>query len=149
MKPKNGFSLLEVLVASVIVIVLTATGVASYANVSRKSRDARRTSDLEQVRAALEMYRSDNGFYPATGNGAWTNISSLGAGVLVNTYMQAVPADPRDTTNFYRYIATNRSGANYYGYCLSVRLETASTTVNNCLPQNLPNTNYNYGLRNP
>ncbi len=150
MKQQSGFTLLEVLVAAVIVIVLTAVGVTSYSAVTQKSRDARRTSDLEQVRSALEMYRSDNGYYPNAGNGNWTNISSLSAGGLVPSFMQSIPADPRDTTNYYQYKATNVSGGNYYGYCLTAKFETLSVATNNCSPTTtLPNSNYNYGLRNP
>lgn len=148
MKKNKGFTLIEVLVAAVIVIVLASVGVSSYVNISRKSRDARRISDFEQIRAALEMYRSDNGYYPNTGAGNWTAMSNLSA-VLVSNYVQAIPADPRDVTNVYQYRATNASGGQYYGYCLASRFEAASGTVNNCTPVALPNSNYNYGLRHP
>jgi general secretion pathway protein G len=147
MKKKSGFTLLEVLVAAVIVIVLTAAGVTSYTNVSRKSRDARRSSDFEQIRSALEMYRSDNGYYPNIAGGSWTNMSNL-TGVLVPAYIQRIPADPRDIINYYQYRATNQSGGNYYGYCLALRFESA-TGGNNCDTVSLPNENYNYGLRHP
>mgnify|MGYP000983379818 CR=1 FL=1 len=61
---KNGFSLIELLVVATIIIVLTTIGVISYRAASIKSRDSKRKADLETVRQALVLYRSDEGSYP-------------------------------------------------------------------------------------
>ncbi len=85
----NGFTLIEVLVATTIVALLTAIGVVSYSSANRSSRDAKRLSDAEQIRAALEMYRADEGHYP---------ISITFGGVLSsggNVYMSPIPSDPK------------------------------------------------------
>lgn len=147
MKRMRGFTLLEVLVATVIIILLTTVGVASYANISKRSRDARRSSDIEQLRSALEMYRSDFGNYPNVGGGSWVSVSNLN-GVLVPTYIQRIPSDPRGITYPYQYRATNQNGGRYYGYCLALRFESQSGE-NNCGSITLPNSDYNYGLRHP
>lgn len=61
-----GFTLIELMVSISIVAVLMAIGVVSYTQANRSARNARRASDMEQVRAALELYRNENPSYPAT-----------------------------------------------------------------------------------
>ena len=139
-----GFSLLEILVTTGIILVLTSIGVASFASANKRSRDARRTSDIQQLRSALEMYRSDNGYYPPI-NPTFGTIAALGA-VLVPTYMSVLPSDPKQGQQYY-YQATNLSGALYYGYCVCGEYEakdeddtgTCATLPASCT----------YGERNP
>lgn len=59
-----GFTLIELLVAATIIILLTTIGVVSYQTAARNSRNAKRKADLETVRQAMIMYRSENGVYP-------------------------------------------------------------------------------------
>ena len=69
LKQKNlGFTLIELLVVSTIIIVLATIGVVSYRNASMNSRNAKRKPDLEVVRQAMIMYRSEEGSYPSAAN---------------------------------------------------------------------------------
>ncbi len=145
MKSKKGFTLIEVLVAATIIAILTAIGIVSYTSINRRSRDTRRKSDLEQLRSALEIYRTDNGFYPSTGNGSWAAASDLST-LLVSNYLPAIPTDPQSTTSVYRYRALELTGANYYGYCLSTLLESENPK-DSCTPDTV--NSHNYGLKNP
>lgn len=61
---KRGFTLIEILVASTIIIVVSAIGLVSYAGAQVGARDATRKQDLENVRTVLLLYRTENGFYP-------------------------------------------------------------------------------------
>lgn len=90
-----------------IIAVLTAIGVVSYASANRSSRDAKRKSDLEQIRAALEMYRADCGVYPGSVSFG-SSLTGSCTGTTV-TYMQQVPQDPKGN---YRYSQLD-SGARY------------------------------------
>lgn len=90
-KKTPAFTLIEVLVATTIIAVLTAIGVVSYTSASRNSRDAKRLADVEQIRAALEMYRADVGDYPASITFTFGETLSSGD----NTYMSPIPVDPR------------------------------------------------------
>lgn len=67
-KSATGFTLIEILVVCTIISLLVAGGVASYAQFGKQSRDARRKADIEQIRAALELYRSNSATssYPLT-----------------------------------------------------------------------------------
>jgi prepilin-type N-terminal cleavage/methylation domain-containing protein len=60
-----GFTLIELLVVVAIIVLLTTIGVVSYAQTNKKARDGKRKADLEQIRSALVLYRTDNGDYPA------------------------------------------------------------------------------------
>ena len=145
-KTARGFTLIELLITVSIIAILIAIGIASYATVNKKSRDTKRKSDIEQIRSALEMYRAQNGKYPAAGCAASTcpfvDVSALSTD-LVSTYLSAIPSDPQKNA-FYEYQPTGYSGGSYYGYCLSAELE-AEIPTNTCTPD----TNQNYGVKNP
>lgn len=139
---KKGFTLVELLISVSIIAILVAIGVASYATINKQSRDTKRTSDIEQIRSALEMYRADNGAYPPLGSGNWIAASGLDA-TLVPTYLPQIPADPKSSQS-YLYLSTNVSGGNYYGYCISAVTE-AQNPADTCPPA----TGYSYGVKNP
>ena len=142
-----GFTLLEVLVSATIIAVLTAIGIVSYSSVNKRSRDVKRKSDLEQIRSALEMYRSDNAsVYPSSGAGAWTDAANLQAS-LVSTYMPAIPADP-DSTKHYYYRAVSTAGA-YSSYCVCSDLETITSGSQSTCTVSLTGTPCDYALKNP
>jgi len=147
---RKGFTLIEILIAVSIIAILTAIGIVSYASVNRRARDAKRFGDLEQIRSALEMYRSDNGYYPAVNTGSFGGVSALDAPLNTSGgYIQALPTDPQPTKHSYFYEANNSTSGKYYGYCLCSFLETQSTVTSTCgggvtLPADCL-----YGVRNP
>ena len=146
---RYGFTLIELLVAATVMAVLTATGVVAFTNINRRSRDSKRVSDIEQLRSALEMYRSDMGYYPAVSAGTFGNASLLNA-TLVNTYMPKIPSDPKTTSGFnYYYQARNLVGANYYGYCLCAMQESLAAPSNDCSGVSLDPDTCNYAMPNP
>lgn len=134
---KKGFTLIEILVTVVIIGVLTAVAIVSYTSINRRSRDVKRKADIEQVRQALEMYRSDNGTYPVVSG--FSDMSGL-ATFLVPDYLPTIPTDPQTT---YTY----QVKVNAYTYCICSHLETLTATDNTCV-DSLP-TDCNYGRHNP
>jgi len=114
-----GFTLIELLVAATIAIILTTIGIVSYQSAMRKSRDGKRRADLEQIRAALEMYRSDCGSYPASISFGGSLVGGETA-CSGNTYMQQVPQDPKYSTYQYSYVNSDDS------YVLCAYLEGGS-----------------------
>ena len=133
MEKNRGFTLIEVLVAATIIAVLTSIGIVSYQAANRRARDAKRKSDLEQVRAALEMYKSDHsGSYPA---GSCVNISSLG----LSNYLSSDINPPKSGEAYYYKVVG-------YGYCVSAQFE-GSTAGSSCSSGDLCGNNL--GLKSP
>lgn len=134
----RGFTLIELLVVATIILVLSSMGLVSYQAAQKKGRDSKRKSDLEQVRAALEMYRSDYGHYPIANN--WTDMINELNNEDEN-YLSSIPADPKG----YSYYYNSSDGYTYY---LCAYLETGGTDDcgNYCGPA--PG-NCNYRVTNP
>ncbi|MFA5770471.1 MAG: type II secretion system protein GspG [Patescibacteria group bacterium] len=112
---KKSFTLIEILVVVTIIVLLTATAVVTYTAFLKQSRDAKRKADLEQVRAAVEMYRSNNNTYPV---GSWSNLSVLTSGTV---YIQSVPTDPKNSTYIYYY------NGSLSDYTLAAQFENTSS----------------------
>lgn len=94
---KNGFTFIELLVVVTIIALLTGIGAVSYSVFLKQSRDAIRKADLDQIRAALEMYRSNNSEYPAfTGN-----CSESGFTTTMSEYLSSIPSDPKTDYHYY------------------------------------------------
>ncbi|MFS8159121.1 MAG: type II secretion system protein [Candidatus Roizmanbacteria bacterium] len=105
LKQKKGFTLIEILVVATIISLLAIGAAVSYQGLGAGSRDARRKSDVEQVRAAIELFRNSNtvGSYP---DSAELSISCASSGGVIdgsNTYLSKIPLDPRCTTYTYSY----------------------------------------------
>lgn len=146
---RSGFTLIEVLVAATIIAVLVAIGMVSYSSVNKRSRDAKRRGDLEQMRSALELYRSENGYYPAVNTLGWDTAANLST-ELVPSFMPSIPSDPKSPDIRYSYKPTTPGSGNYYGYCLSAKLETISVTTSTCTGSETDSVNeHNYGSKNP
>ncbi len=107
MKQKRnlGFTFIELMVAVAIVAILTAAGAVSFRATSQKARDAKRKADLEQIRSALELCRSDSGAYPL----------AIDSGVVCeqNTYLSPLPKDPKAGTAGFAYSYTYTSATEY------------------------------------
>lgn len=79
---KKGFTLVEILVSISIVSILAVIGISVFNAAQKNNRDQARMRDLQAIKQALELYRSDNHIYPDTQND------------LVDKYLSAWPADP-------------------------------------------------------
>ena len=107
-KNRNGFTFVELLVVTTIIILLSSIAVVSYQSANKKSRDNKRKSDLEQIRTALEMYRSDQGGYP-------TALS-----ILTPNFLQQIPTDPKGYSYYY-----SRPTATTYNLCAYLESDTS------------------------
>lgn len=139
-----GFTLIEILVVISIMAIIITIAIVSYTTVNKQSRDSKRKSDVEQLRSALEMYRSDIGYYPSVGSESWTNASNL---PLVPTYLSIIPSDPKSSQSYYYTVTPPASGGNYYTYCLCAQLELAPASTLTCAVA-APLT-CNYVVKNP
>ncbi len=98
---KKAFTFIELLVSVAIVAVLVGGAAASYSLLNRNARNNRRKADIENIRAALEMYRSNEGLYPFTNH----------LGDLSPTYISPLPTDPKTGLTYSDY--TSADGSTY------------------------------------
>lgn len=105
----SGFTLQELLVVMGILILLMALGVIAYRAQVSKGYDARRKTDIYQVRVAVEEYEKDHDCYPAT-------IGACGPGetTLLSPYIEYVPCDPETPNPTYTYFAEPDSCPSWY-----------------------------------
>jgi general secretion pathway protein G len=110
MVKRRGFTLIELLVTIAIISVLSGIGLAAFIGAQKKARDGRRQADLEQIRSALELYRSNegNGLYPGS------------LGLLTADYLSPLSTDPK-SGDFYNsgYGGTNCGAGGCPGYTLT------------------------------
>ncbi len=125
-KNSKAFTLLELLVVIAIISLLVAGAAVSYSQFVKQARDAKRKADLDNIRAALEQYRSVNDVYPTS---AAAPGLPFGSGPLndqkspANTYMGLVPQDPKSSTaNYYYYFPLGGTD-----YTLATHLEGTSS----------------------
>ncbi len=108
----RGFTIVEIAVVGGIVFILLGAVILLRQSAAAQARDARRVSDIHQIRSSIERYFHDYDRYP-DGDGLVLGAGSarcLDEDGFVNacdgdgtTYLSAVPADPGDGQ--YRYTA--------------------------------------------
>ena len=113
----EGFTLIELLLVIVIIGIMATVGVVNYVGVRERARDAQRKADLQQLRAALELYRADQGSYPPSLPSCDLPLTASGS-----TYMQKIPCDPESSSG-YSYIS---SDALLLSYALVACLENGN-----------------------
>lgn len=112
---RSGFTMIELLVVSTIIIVITAIGLVSYTQVNQNARNGKRRADLENVRQALVLYRTDTGEYPDT-NSFDDMMTDIAA------YMSGTVSDPKNETPYvYSYTSDGAT------FSLCANLEPSQT----------------------
>lgn len=84
-RPRNarGFTLIEVLIVMVIIVILAATGMALYTNSVTRAKESVLKQDLYEMRDAINRYYADKNRYPQT-------LQAL----VEDKYIRAIPVDP-------------------------------------------------------
>jgi general secretion pathway protein G len=115
-----------------IIALLSTLSVVALNSARVKSRDARRLSDIKQLRTALEMYFDANLTYPQHNSSSTlgaTNFVCLDAGgfktlaqCTSTVFMQKVPSDPQ-SNRIYQYYSNSATS-----YRIAYYNESASAT---------------------
>lgn len=133
-KSKLGFTLIELLIVIAIIGVLTGISVFALTGSRESARDTKRKTDLEQIRSALEIYKSDCNRYPASLSFGSTLVGNGTNCPAANVYMQVVPQDTVTGKN-YAYRATG-TPATTYVICASME-DSAATADPRCTAASL------------
>ena len=111
---RTGFTIIEAIVAISIIAILSAVTVYVFISVQKQSRDARRSSDVSDIKGALDKYHARNGEYPAAcfADGTTCSVTSLASALA--PYLKSIPNDPTYPKTNYSYVR-GPVGANSYG----------------------------------
>ena len=122
MSRKNGFTLVELMVTMGIIAVLAGLTLATFAGAKKNARDGKRKADLEQIRSALEMYRTDKGYYPPKDQTGWCTVlwgcgystwyNDVAGALISGGYLSSLPQDTLYSNTskdyFYRHVSNNQ-----------------------------------------
>lgn len=141
-----GFTLIELLIAIAIIGILSSFLLANFVGVRQRARDGVRKSDLRQIQSALELYRSDQGAYPASGvlNTCGGQFTDGGSPAVI--YMQKVPCDP-STSDHYDYSSPGANVRYSIVACLENKNDLQKDAANTAPCDGT--TNFSLTLQNP
>ena len=144
---KKGFTLIELLIVIAIIGILVGLSVFGLQGARESARDARRKSDLEQIRTAVETYRADCNTYPLTIPAPPNPLTGSGLSLncpVTNVYTSAIPQDPIAGRS-YLYASDGIT----YEICASLEGSTTAPPVTCGTSSVCGSANCNYKVTNP
>lgn len=172
----KGFTLIELLITISILAILMTIAMISYSGIQKGARDAKRKTDISKIQAALELYHTDQGFYPTciidsrcgqldridlelTSS---TNNTNLPLPLPVKTYLKPIPLDPININSaftppnyfyFYRRLPDGCDNVNNQcnNYCIYDSMENSNNanSVTACNSNNSFILTFNYSVAGP
>ena len=152
-RKQDGFTLIELLVVIAIIGVLSGLLFSNFVGIRERSRDGARKSDLRQIQAALELYRSDQGEYPTE-----EDLSACGGSLKdpndTVIYMQKIPCDQSGESVPYTYFPDSDNVTYKLIACLENENDSQKATPDELTDLGVTNPcnqedNFAYVLQNP
>lgn len=139
-----GFTFIEIIVVTTIIGLLMSGAAVSYSVLTKNARDAKRKTDLEQMRSSLELYKSTYGVYPmfdvgggpVAGWSTFDNTESQFKTFMSNTF----PKDPKPplTCDSYLYVMTDGTQKSYTIYTALENKNSIDATQAKSTPKDTP-----------
>lgn len=100
-RPRRGFTVLEVLVATAVIGLLATVIFASLGGSREKARDVDRLNDMQQLQIALRLFAEQNGRYPSAADGTCAYTTAFDPGgcleaLVTQGFLTELPTDPED-----------------------------------------------------
>ena len=83
----SGFTLMEMMIVMVLIVILAGIGLSVYGNSVQRAKEATLKEDLFRMRDAIDQYYADKNKFPG-------NLDAL----VSEKYLRAVPVDPFTTS---------------------------------------------------
>lgn len=121
MNEDKGFSLIELLIVMAIIGLMSATVLANLTQSTRMSRDAKRKTDIGDLRKAISLYFDDHGTYPPNSDDDDNGWDDSTDGIFIQplvdeNYLKEPILDPRNTGSYkYSYQYYNPSQTSCIG----------------------------------
>ncbi|MBI5918845.1 MAG: prepilin-type N-terminal cleavage/methylation domain-containing protein [Nitrosomonadales bacterium] len=121
MKQQSGFTLVELLIAVVIVSILGAVAIPAYTDYTKRGKISEATSNLASVRVAMEQYYQDNRSY--------LNGGACGATLPAAPTVQYFTFTCAATASTYTVTATGSGAMAGFAYTINEANTKASTVT--------------------
>lgn len=113
MRDRAGFTLLEIMVVIVILGLLAALVVPKLIGRTEEAKRTQSRIQIKNIEQALQLFKLDNGFYPATEQGLEALVRTPESGRVPKNYRKGgyidrLPKDP--WANAYVYISPGTHG---------------------------------------
>jgi len=125
-KVKNGFTIIELLVVIFIIGILSSVITVSFTSYKKKSRDQKRSVDIQTIASTLETYYAKERAYPKilSFNGSW----SILRGKLAS-YSIYWPEDTKSPSGEYGSGYVYMSNTNGSKYIIDATMENIDASV--------------------
>lgn len=111
----KGFTIVELLIVIVVIGILAAITVVAFTGVQNRANDTTVKSDIRGIAKQLELYKADNGVYPA-GTTQMSTVkprvskTAYGNGIISNTYNILYCRVAAEGPTKFALVASSKSG---------------------------------------